>query len=161
PTSNTTAIGPGEQWNTATNSWRQLDWKTAGYWAGLRAATPLAQDDGLNFLRVGRAAPFGVHYFEVGNEVYGSWETAYHAQGGDPGAPQDPATYVAFARQFAAYAAQIAPTISIGVDTGSVSYDNNWTANVLTQCASQGFTPGFLSDHLYMQGPGSESDSYL
>lgn len=47
------------------------------------------------------------------------------------------------------------------MDTGSVSYDNNWTSNVLAQCASQGFTPGFLSDHLYMQAPGSESDSYL
>jgi alpha-L-arabinofuranosidase len=161
PTSNTTAIGQGEQWNTATNSWTQVDWKTAGYWAGLRAATPLAQDDGLNFLRVGRAAPFGVRYFEVGNEVYGGWETDHHGQGGDTGAPHDPATYVAFAKQFAGYAAQIDPTISIGVDTGSVSYDNNWTANVLTQCASQGWTPGFLSDHLYMQGPGSESDSYL
>ena len=46
------------------------DWKTAGYWAGLRASSPLAKDDGLNFLRLGewfsdaprarlRRTPFG------------------------------------------------------------------------------------------------------
>ena len=53
--------------------------ENAGYWASLRAATPLATDDGLNFLRLGRSAPFGIQYFEVGNEVYGSWETDEHA----------------------------------------------------------------------------------
>ena len=110
---------------------------------------------------IGRAAPFGFHYFEVGNEEYGSWETDKHGLGGDTSKPHDPTTYVAFAKQFAAYATQIDPTISIGEDTGSVSYDNNWTPNVLTQDASQGFIPGFLSDHVYMQAPGSESDTNL
>jgi hypothetical protein len=161
PVGNTTAIGSGEEWSSTTNSWVQKDWQTAGYWAGLRAATPLTTDDGLNFLRLGRSTPFGIHYFEVGNEIYGSWETDYHGQGGDTGKAHDPATYVAFAKQFAGYAAQIAPSISIGVDSGSIGYDNNWTSNVLQQGVSQGFTPGFISDHLYMQGPGSESDSYL
>src|SRR5205814_2957634 len=37
----------------------------------------------------------------------------------------------------------------------------NWSPNILSQSASQGFTPGFLSDHMYMQAPGSENDSYL
>ena len=160
--SNTTAIGMGITWNDSTNQWVTKDWRTAGYWAGLRAATPLPQDDGLNFLRIGRAAPFGIHYFEVGNEVYGSWETDHHGQGNKTGLPHDPATHVAFAKRFATYAASIDPTISIGLVTGSVnSYFNNWTANVLTQCVRQGLTPGFLSDHSYMQGPGSESDSFL
>jgi hypothetical protein len=160
PAGNTTTIGPGPQWSDASNSWVSVDWRTAGYWAGLRAATPLAQDDGLNFLRLGRAAPFAVHYFEVGNEVYGNWETDHHAT------PHDPATYVTFARQFAALAAQIDPTISIGVDgsgTGG-SYSQipgNWTAQVLQQCAQQGFTPGFVSDHNYMFDPGNENDARL
>ena len=158
PTSSTTPIGSGEEWNTSTKAWIQTDWKTAGYWAAFRAESPLAHDDGLNFLRAGHPAPFGIHYFEVGNELYGSWETDYHGQGGDSGKPHDPATYVAFAKQFANYAQQIAPTISIGVDTGGV---DTWTANVLQQCASQGFTPGFLSDHNYVQEPGSENDSTL
>ena len=56
--SSTTPIGPGPQWNASSNTWVQKDWKTAGYWAGLRAASPRSPDDGLNFLRVGRAAPF-------------------------------------------------------------------------------------------------------
>jgi hypothetical protein len=156
----TTPFGTGLQWSNAANAWVSVDWKTAGYWAGLRAATPLAVDDGLNFLRIGRSASFGITYFEVGNEVYGSWETDHHAT------PHDPATYVAFARQFAAYAAQIAPGISIGVDgsgTGG-SYSQipgNWTAQVLQQCAQQGFTPGFLSDHNYMFDPGHENDANL
>ncbi len=133
-----------------------------------RASSPLAQDDGLNFLRIGRSTPFDVQYFEVGNEIYGEsdgdyWETDHHGSGGDTGKAHDPATYVAFAKQFATYAAEIDPGISIGVDTGSPTagdYDN-WTTNVLEQCAEQGFTPGFLSDHLYVQEPGTESDSTL
>jgi hypothetical protein len=157
---NTTVIGVGPQWNSTTNSWVNVNWGTAGYWAGLRAATPLAQDDGLNFLRVGRAAPFAEHYFEVGNEVYGSWETDEHAT------PHDPTTYVTFAKQFAALAAKIDPTISIGVDgsgTGG-SYSQipgNWTAQVLQQSAAQGFIPGFISDHNYMYDPGDENDATL
>jgi hypothetical protein len=159
--SNTTSIGTGEQWDDKTSTWVQVDWKRADYWAGLRAAKPLPHDDGLNFLRLGRSAPFGFHYYEVGNEVYGSWETDHHGKGGDPGQPHDPATYVAFAKQFAGYAKQIGPHISIGLDVGSIGYFNNWTQNILQQSVSQGFTPGFLSDHSYMQQPGSESDSYL
>ena len=46
------------------------NWKTVGFWASLRAATPLATDDGFNFLRLGLKAPVGVKYWEVGNEMY-------------------------------------------------------------------------------------------
>jgi hypothetical protein len=156
-----TPIGLGQQWNNTTNTWVQKDWRTAGYWAGLRAANPLPQNDGLNFLRVGRPQPFGLHYFEIGNEQYGSWEVDRHGQGGDPGLPHDPATYVAFAKRFADYAAQIDPTISVGINTGAVGTDNDWTARVLRAGLAIGFVPGFLSDHLYMQGPGGENDAYL
>jgi hypothetical protein len=84
-----------------------------------------------------------------------------HGQGGDTGAPHDPATYVAFAKNFAGYAAQIAPGISIGIDAGDPYGYNNWIPSVLQNSAAQGFTPGFLSDHLYVQTAGSENDSYL
>ncbi len=47
------------------------NWQTVGYWASLRAASPLATDDGYNFLRLAHAAPFGFKYWEVGNECYG------------------------------------------------------------------------------------------
>src|ERR1019366_8815276 len=53
-------------------------WQTVGFWATLRSQTPAANptnSDGLNFLRIGQTAPFGFHYFEIGNEVYGTtWE---------------------------------------------------------------------------------------
>ena len=46
------------------------DWQTVGYWAGLRAAAPLPSDDGKNFLRIQHPTPFGIRYWEVGNEVF-------------------------------------------------------------------------------------------
>ncbi len=156
PVGNTTAIGNGQEWNDTTGAWQTVNWQTAGYWASLRAAAPLAQDDGLNFLRLDHPAPFNVQYWEVGNEEYGSWEIDHHT------VQHDPATYIAFAKQFATYAAQIDPNISIGLDVGSPGNAyNNWTDDILQQSAMQGFMPGFLSDHNYMQNPGSESDSSL
>jgi alpha-L-arabinofuranosidase len=156
PVGNTTAIGVGQEWNDSTNTWQSVNWETAGYWASLRAQAPLAQDDGLNFLRLDHPAPFGVQYWEVGNEEYGNWEIDHHT------AQHDPATYITFAKQFANLAATIDPSISIGLDVGSPGSDfNNWTADILQQSASQGLTVGFLSDHNYVQAPGSESDSNL
>lgn len=46
------------------------DWQTVSYWAQLRAAQPLAADDGLNFLRIGHPSPVLIKYWEVGNETY-------------------------------------------------------------------------------------------
>jgi hypothetical protein len=79
------------------------DWKTVGHWAAMRAGAPLAKDDGFNFLRIGRAAPFGVKYWEVGNECYGSWEKDLHGTSGSglSGLPYDPFTY---AQAFAVFA---------------------------------------------------------
>jgi hypothetical protein len=156
PVGNTTPIGNGQEWNDSTNAYQTVNWQTAGYWASLRAAAPLAKDDGLNFLRLNHPSPFNIQYWEVGNEEYGSWEIDHHT------AQHDPATYIAFAKQFATFAAQIAPGTTIGLDVGSPGSDfNSWTAAILQQSVAQGFTPGFLSDHNYVQAPGSESDSNL
>ena len=153
---NTTVIGDGPEWSDAAGAWQTVDWQTAGYWASLRASAPLAKDDGLNFLRLNHPAPFGFEYWEVGNEEYGSWEDDRHAT------PHDPATYIAFASTFAGYASQISPGISIGLDVGSPGSDyNNWTVDILQQCAVDNFIPGFLSDHNYVQSAGEESDSNL
>jgi hypothetical protein len=46
------------------------DWKTVGYWAGLRSQAPLAQDDGLNMLRGNHPKPLGIKLWQVGSEVY-------------------------------------------------------------------------------------------
>jgi hypothetical protein len=166
--SDSTTIGTGLEWNANTNQWQQVNWQTVGYWASLRAATPLSQDDGYNFLRIDHPAAFSeIKYWEVGNEEYGSWETDHHGtpgpSGASTGAQHDPATYAAFAHTFAGFAAEIDPGIDIGIDSGDPSGtgDNNWTKNVLTQGQAIGFVPGFISDHSYMQGPGQESDSTL
>jgi hypothetical protein len=47
-----------------------FDWKTVGFWAGMRAASPLSDDDGYNFLRIGQAQPIGIVYWEIGNLNY-------------------------------------------------------------------------------------------
>ncbi|MGP8020219.1 MAG: hypothetical protein ACLPRE_04415 [Limisphaerales bacterium] len=56
------------------------NWQTAGYWAMIRAARPLAQNDGYNFLRINHPAPVGIQYWEVGNEPYGN---GYYGGGND------------------------------------------------------------------------------
>jgi hypothetical protein len=170
-TTDTTPIGLGEQWNGS--AWVDVDWKTAGYWASLRAATTVSGNpDGLNFLRLNHPAPFGFHYWEMGNEEYGSWETDDHGTGGDhlpmPAgampAQHDPTTYISFAKQFSTFASTIDPTISIGISSQATDNQfNNWITNLLIQCnsAHQNFMPGFISDHLYDQGPGGENDATL
>jgi alpha-L-arabinofuranosidase len=162
-TTDTTVIGNGEEYNTNTSTWAQVNWQTVGYWASLRAATPLGTDDGLNFLRIGQAASFGINYFEVGNEEYGSWETDYHGSGGDTGAAHDPATYATFCNTFYNLAKEIDSNLSVGIDSsGPGGDDNNWLGNVLTDGLNLGFIPGFISDHSYVQYvSGDESDSYL
>src|SRR5207248_870528 len=156
PTNSAANIGIGQTWLTGGSAWVNRDYKTAGYWAAIRAANPLGTDDGLNFLRIGHAAPFAFHFYEVGNEEYGlSWEVDHHTLA------HDPATYVSFAKQFAAMAQTIDPTISIGLDIVAGSEQNNWTSNMLTQCALQSYTPGFVIDHNYVYGPGQENDNTL
>jgi len=167
PTTSTVDLGMGRQWvpdnpndplTYNIGKWVPMDWKTAGYWANIRAAAPLATDDGLNFLRIRHLTPFAFRYFEVGNEVMGSWERDMHGSGGDTGAPHDAATYIAFAKQLSILAQQIDPTAVVSI---VVDGTNSWTTSVLQQCTAQSYTPKAVSDHQYMQGPGNESDSFL
>jgi alpha-L-arabinofuranosidase len=102
------------------------DWKTVGYWASLRAAAPLATDDGLNFLRIGRAAPVGIKYWELGNELYGNgfyyggdgWEEDLHlahdgtARTGN--AKLSPVMYGTVFPSFATAMKAVDPTIKVG-----------------------------------------------
>jgi hypothetical protein len=149
------------------------DWLTAGYWANLRASMPLATDDGRNFLRIGRTAPISIRYWEIGNEVYGSWETDQQA------VAHDPYTYAVRAKDYVAMMKAVDPTISVGVvaTVGEDSYANNsnhpatnprtgvthngWTPVLLTTLKSLAVAPGFLIYHRYDQTPGQESDAGL
>ncbi len=177
--SNTTPIASGIQWNDAANAWQTTPWKTVGYWASLRGESPLATDDGYNFMRIDHPAPFAnIEYWEIGNEEYGSWEVDHHGTAGpggvSTGAAHDPATYVKFAETFASLAIKVLAgtgiSIAIGIDSGDPTgaSDDDWTKNVLADGLADkvdglanGFTPGFISDHSYMQAPGDESDSFL
>ena len=170
--SNTTSIGIDS---------KGRDWKTAGYWAALRGASPLATDDGYNFLRIAHPVPFGFKYWEIGNECYGDWEYDLHGTNGSglTGVPHDPYTYAQFFANFYVNMLAVDSTIRIGAVgvTGEDSYGNGthavpnpnennslhsgWTPVVLATLKSLGITPHFLIDHSYAQEPGSESDMGL
>jgi len=149
------------------------DWHTSGYWASLRASAPLAKDDGRNFLRLSRSTPLGFKYWEIGNEVYGTWETDSNA------VANDPYTYALRARDYFSLIKAVDPAVKIGVVVapGEDSYANNlnhsvinprtgmthhgWTPMLLATLNSLGVTPDFLIHHRYAENPGGEDDAGL
>jgi hypothetical protein len=62
------------------------DWKTVGFWAGLRASQPLATDDGYNHLRIGHPEPLGIMLWTVGNEP---WNNGFYNQSRTAGSDAD------------------------------------------------------------------------
>jgi hypothetical protein len=154
-----TVIGVGPQWNGT--AWVNVNWGTVGQWAALRGQSPLAVNDGLNFMRINHSAPFStIDDYEVGNEEYGSWEPDYHTS------PHNAATYAQFSATFYSYAEEITstaglPMISIGL--GSDSPSLSWTKTVIADELNDGMTAGsmFISDHSYAQTAGNENDSFL
>lgn len=130
------------------------DWKTVGFWAGLRASAPLAHDDGYNFLRAAHPAPYGIRYWEVGNECYGFWEYDQHGASGSglSGTAHDGATYATVFKLFYAQMLAVDATIHVGAvfDSGFVK-----------QLAAQGTTPHFMIYHRYPQSVGGENDATL
>jgi len=116
---------------------------------------------------------YGFKYWEIGNEVYGFWETDNNTR------PHDPYTY---AQRFAQYWSQmkaVDPTIKIGAVAipGEDSFANytdhpahnpvtgvthyGWTPVMLVTLKSLSVTPDFLIHHRYPQNPGNESDEGL
>ena len=115
----------------------------------------------------------GFKYWEVGNEVGGSWEEDDNTNA--PWQPHDPWTY---AMRFTDYYNQMKaadPTIKIGAvaditEDGTVNYTNHpvvnpvtgvthngWTPVMLTYMRSNGITPDFLIEHKYAP---SDGDTY-
>jgi hypothetical protein len=164
-----TQIGVGIQWNGS--AWVDVNWGTVGQWASLRTQSPLAVNDGLNFMRIDHAAPFStIDDYEVGNEEYGSWEPDYHGTAGpggvSTGSAHNAATYAQFSATFYSYAKEITsaaglPMISIGL--GSDDPSSSWTKTVIADELADGMTASsmFISDHSYAQSAGSENDSFL
>jgi len=154
-TTNTLALGT-DQFGT--------NWQTVGYWASLRAAAPLAKDDGKNFLRISRTTPIGFKYWEIGNECYGTWETDSNT------VPHDPYTYATRVQNYFALMKTVDASIKIGVDVtpGEDTYSNNpnhyavnpftgqphygWTPVMFSTLKTLGVTPDFGSHHSYAPG---------
>lgn len=163
-TTNTTSLGADPSGS---------NWQTAGYWASIRAASPLGADDGKNFLRLKRSAAIGCQYWEIGNEVYGSWETDSNS------IPHDPYTYATQAKGYIGLIKAVYPAARVGVvvTPGEDSFVNNmnhpvvnprtgqthygWTPVLLATLKSLGVTPDFCIHHRYPQNSGSESDAGL
>ena len=149
-----------------------FDWKTVGYWAALRAASPLPVDDGYNFLRLGFTAPLAIPYWEIGNEMYyNGWSTNHNAEtdnhapyiypaGYTPGgfnsrdqlAALSPTAYGTNAVAFIQAMKAVDPTIQIGVDfSAPISTDpipETWNPQ-LAQAVCAGANIDFAIMHYY------------
>lgn len=107
------------------------DWHTVGFWASLRAGTPIATDDGFNFLRIHHPAPFDFKLWQVGGQVYnngffgGDHTGVPDLHGPTPNALKDfgrlrgvpklaPAVYAENLKAFAAAMKEVDPSILIG-----------------------------------------------
>jgi len=115
----------------------------------------------------------GYKYWEIGNEVYGDWETDWNNR------PHDPITYANRAAQYIQAMKAVDPTIRIGV-VGS-SHENEWqnypeqsVVNprtkavvkgwmplVLNRLRQLGVVPNFVVHHKYDQLPFQENDKFL
>ncbi|MGA9072011.1 MAG: hypothetical protein WB424_17240 [Terracidiphilus sp.] len=62
------------------------DWKTVGFWAGLRGSAPLATDDGYNHLRIGHPDPLGIMLWTIGQ---GPSNNGFYGQERTPGSDAD------------------------------------------------------------------------
>jgi hypothetical protein len=150
------------------------DWQTVGYWASLRAAEPLPddEDDGLNHLRIEHPEPLAIEYWEIGNEVFGN---GYNDANMGPGfafdlhVPYDGTpryenellsgtTYGAGVVAYHDEMKAVDPTIKIGAVLGTPPVDDAWARTwndaVLAECAP---VIDFAIVHWYPEPPHSVS----
>jgi hypothetical protein len=116
---------------------------------------------------------YGFKYWEIGNEVYGSWEYDTHTR------KNDAYTYAMECKNYIAAMKAQDPSIKVGVvvTTGEDSYanykdhpatnprtgvaHNGWTPVLLTTLRSQGVTPDFVVYHRYINAAWHEDDTTL
>lgn len=88
---------------------------------------------------------YGFKYWEIGNEVYGTWETDSNTY------PNDPYTYATRAQSYIQQMKAADPTIKIGVvvvtgeDTDSNGYTDHPATNMTTSQVHYGWTPVMMS----------------
>lgn len=116
---------------------------------------------------------YGLKYWEIGNEEYGTWEYDLHP------IKHDPYTYAVEAKDYIEKMKAVDPTIKVGVivpprdswyvnnrnhavvnpRTGATTY--GWSSVMLSTLRSLGVTPDFVIHHRYEQWPGQENDAKL
>jgi len=102
-----------------------------------------------------KAHNYNIHYWTVGNEVFGGWEYDLHTK------PWDGTTYANAVSGTSGYYKQMKaqdPTAQIGVVVEGAGWDY-WDAWDKTMLPLSTFD--FVELHWYAQQPGQESDSYL
>jgi hypothetical protein len=93
---------------------------------------------------------YGIKWWTVGNEVYGSWEYDLHQK------KNDAATYAsAVATGYYPQMKAKDPTVNVGAVVAG-GYSPSWDQYVLAHAKFD-----FVEDHWYAQAPGQESDAYL
>jgi hypothetical protein len=130
------------------------DWKTAGFWAEMRGQAPLADDDGMNFLRIRHPKPFGFRLWQVGDQIYNNGYYAYQEpwgwqhvgnpdlHGPAPAALKDfaklkgnpklsPLAYGEGLKSFAAAMKAVDPSIQIGAGLIMPPTNLSWNDDVL------------------------------
>ncbi len=140
---------------------------TANYGTG----TPEEAAEWVTYCNVTKAA--GFRYWEIGNEIYGNWETDAQAR------PHDPYIYATRAQDYIAKMKAADSTIKIGVLVSSPNEDyatytdhtvtnartgaaqNGWNAVMLSRLKALGVTPDFVALHRYDGTPGQENDAAL
>ena len=167
-------------------TWGNVDWKTYGFWAHLRASAPNAGynaalnlwgSDGYDNLRINHPQPFGIKYWEIGNENYGSWEPDFRPAGQQ----WDSVQYANFFKSSKQKMLVADPTIKVGAqvnlrDNGASStshtvtnpvtgaQESSWDANLLYLLAgrdgSAKVLPDFVIDHYYQGSDGNQSDFF-
>lgn len=96
----------------------------------------------------GSVEPFGVAYWEIGNEVFGSWETGHDGQG---------STYAAGFNTIADAMKAVDPTIAVGLVVDPTPAYTSWTRTVLSHPGTAE-RADFLIVHTYFANFTSASE---
>jgi alpha-L-arabinofuranosidase len=165
-TANDVPIGVDQQGN---------DWKSAGYWAKLRASTAAeyqtwASNDGVydalnSFLAIDRDAAVGIKYWEIGNETFGTgyygggsgYSADYHAPYGvnrDDHPDLSPAHYGQGVVEFSQLMKSIDPTIKIGAVLATPPDDYSWSYADLNDNGSKQTEEPYWNDEVLAQAAG-------
>lgn len=146
------------------------DWKTAGYWARLRASTPAeyqnwATTAGLfnsqnSFLAINRDAPVGIKYWEIGNETFGTgyygggngystdYNVPYNGTNRDDHPDLSPAHYGDKVVEYAQLMKQVDPTIKIGAVLATPPDDYSWSYADLNDNGSKQANEPYWNDEV-------------